>query len=100
MCTGGSGASVGPDQVFRLEPPRNGRLTATLSPGPNNLRFVLMVTTNCGVVDQGCVGSAVSARAGDSVSLTVDVVAGTTYYLVVDHPGQPGGSFFLDLALP
>jgi hypothetical protein len=100
MCTGGSGASVGPDQVFRLDPPRNGRLTATLSPGPNNLRFVLMVTTNCGVVDQGCVGSAVSARAGDGVSLAIDVVAGTTYYLIVDHPGQPGGSFFLDLALP
>jgi hypothetical protein len=72
-------------------------MTLTLTPGPANLRYVLSLTTNCGAVDMGCVGSAVSARAGDGVTLAVDVEAGVTYWLVVDHPGQPGGSFLLDV---
>ncbi len=97
QCSGGAGLSGGPDQVFRLEPPRAGRMTPTLTPGPANLRYVLSLTTNCGAVDMGCVGSAVSARAGDGVTLAVDVEAGVTYWLVVDHPGQPGGSFLLDV---
>jgi hypothetical protein len=92
------GASTGPDQVFVITPERDGRLNVALTPGPD-IRFILTLTTNCNAPDQACTGGALAAQNGQQVQVGANVVAGTPYYLVVDHLGMPGGAFFLDVTL-
>jgi hypothetical protein len=93
-----NGASTGPDQVFSITPDRPGRLTVALTPGPD-IRFILTLTTACATPDQACTGSAIAAQNGQVVQVSANVQAGTTYSLVVDHLGAPGGAFALDVAL-
>jgi hypothetical protein len=84
--------------VFVITPDRNGRLNVALTPGPD-IRFILTLTTNCNAPDQACTGGALAAQNGQQVQVGANVVAGTPYYLVVDHLGMPGGAFFLDVTL-
>ncbi len=92
------GATVGPDQVFALTPDHNGRLTVNLTAGPA-LRFALSLSTNCAQPDNACLASALAAQNSQSISVAADVVAGTTYYLTVDHLGGGGGAFALETAI-
>ena len=93
-----AGASTGPDQVFAITPDRAGRLNVALTPGPA-IRFILSLTTSCATPDQDCTAGAIAPGNGQPVQLGANVAVGTTYYLIVDHVGAPGGGFFLDVTL-
>ena len=69
-----------------------------IRPGPA-IRFILSLTTSCATPDQDCTAGAIAPGNGQPVQLGANVAAGTTYYLIVDHVGAPGGGFFLDVTL-
>ena len=87
--------SFGPDQVFRVDLPEARRLRATLTPAAD-LDVVLSVVGQCGAPDDTCAGGANAGGRGAVESLEVQLEAGT-WYLVVDHPGNAGGPFLLEV---
>ena len=88
-------STFGPDQVFRidLEAPR--RVRATVTPAAD-LDVVLSVVGNCGAPDDDCAGGANAGARGVAEEVDVQLEAGT-WYLVVDHPGNAGGPFLLEV---
>ncbi|MSP72386.1 MAG: hypothetical protein EXR76_09405 [Myxococcales bacterium] len=98
-CPNAGSPTVGPDQVFVFTPARAGQLDVVVTPGPNDVRFAVSLATNCGNLDASCIASAHAPMAGRPAMLSAAVVAGTQYTLVLDHVGQLGGSFFLDVSL-
>ena len=98
-CPNAGSPTVGPDQVFVFTPARAGQLDVVVTPGPNDVRFAVSLATNCGNLDASCIASAHAPMAGRPAMLSAAVVAGTEYTLVLDHVGQLGGSFFLDVSL-
>jgi hypothetical protein len=81
---------------YRFDSPLNGSITVTLAPTEHDLDLVVLAadsTHGCDVTQ--CV--AASQHGGlTSETLTIPVVAGQTYYLVVDGPGA-GGAYGLTL---
>ncbi len=88
-------STFGPEQVFRidLEAPR--RIRATVTPAAD-VNVVLSVLGNCGAPDAGCAGGANAGGRGAAEEVDVQLDAGT-WYLVVDHPGNAGGPFLLEV---
>ena len=94
MCPPGL-QTFGPDQVFRIELAEARRVRATLTPAAD-VDVVLQVVGGCGAPDDSCAGSSNAGAHGVVESVDVQLDAGT-WYLVVDHPGNAGGAFLLEV---
>ncbi len=87
--------TFGPDQAFRIDLDAPRRVRASVKPAAN-IDVVLYVVSSCGDVDGTCAGGANAGGAGVTEAVDVQLDAGT-WYLVVDHAGNTGGPFLLDV---
>ena len=90
--------TAGVDQAFRIEVPARGTLRATVTPGPLDSDPILYAVTDCDAVDDTCVASSGAAGPSEPESIAVEVEPGT-YFIVVDHEGNRGGAFLLEVVL-
>jgi hypothetical protein len=87
-------------EVSTLVRGKKARLFSTEGLGVNDVSKVIvdmMQHIGTGGLAIASIDSVINAQSGIPMTLAVDVEAGVTYWLVVDHPGQPGGSFLLDV---
>ena len=98
--TGGWGNNA-PDEAYAFDPPTDGNYTITLNAAYDSNLFVV---TDCGDVDNSCVGGDEVVGSGNQESLSLDLSAGTTYYILVDGwsgAGAAGGySLTVDYSQP
>ena len=87
--------TAGPEQVFRLDlaAPQALRITAVSGASTD---VALYVTSDCAQVDAGCAGGHNAVGNGLAETLDVDLAAGT-WFVVVDHVGNQGGPFLLEI---
>lgn len=115
-CTGGASASsgprgasytgtgTGPDKAYRIKTDANCTLTITADPTGTEDMALIVYQTNCSnsLADCACVDD--TGAAGAAESITLDAVAGTDYFIVVDGysagatPPGPAGAFTLSIA--
>ncbi|TNF38479.1 MAG: lamin tail domain-containing protein, partial [Deltaproteobacteria bacterium] len=79
---GGATNDGGKDEVWSFTPTATGEYVVTLTPTTNNLFLYAFSDSACG--DAECFGTKDGAGAGAAETLTLGVVAGQTYYIVVD----------------
>lgn len=93
-------AFSGPEMIFRLDPSDSGSMTVTLNSWAGT-DFSLSLRTACGDVSSefACVNDIGPNDFGDEV-LHAEVVAGQTYYLVVDGATGGAGPFFVYIDIP
>ena len=95
--TGGWGAGSS-DHAYAFEPAANGTYHITLSGFDSNL----YVVTDCSDVNGSCVGGDEEVGGSATETLTLNLSAGTTYYIIVDgwnNSGNTTGSYTLTVDL-
>lgn len=115
-CTGGgtagslpfgaiyTGTGTGPDQAFAIRTDANCTLTLSMTPtgGQDLALFLFQNQCSSNLADCGCVDDA--GTANQTESITLNAVAGTQYYMVVDGysaqatPPGPSGPFDISVA--
>lgn len=93
-CPAGS-TTNGKDQAFRFELAAAVRVRIRATPD-GDADLTLYVTTDCGDIDGACVGGVNGAGRGGIEVLELELPAGVSY-LVIDHTGNRGGPFFLEV---
>ena len=84
-----------PDQVWSFVPAETGLYAITLSA---DFDSNLYVVTDCADVDGTCVGGDEDAGAGEAEELELQLLANTTYYIIVDAWGGPvAGTYTLSV---
>lgn len=99
-----TGTGTGPDQAFAIRTDANCTLTLTMTPTSNQDLALMLYQTQCSsnLADCGCVDD--TGVAGAAESITLNAVAGTQYYMVVDGysaqaaPPGPSGTFDISVA--
>jgi hypothetical protein len=91
---GAAGAAAN-DVAYSFTPTTSATYRLTLS--GTNFDSALYVTTDCANVDGTCVGAVDNACSGCAESVSVNLTAGTTYYIVVDGSSNGKGTYNLGI---
>jgi hypothetical protein len=95
-CTSVSGSEL----IYQFTAPTTDKYTVTLS-SFSGADFTLSIRSACGddASEIACV-STPATFGEDNELLAIGAIAGTTYFVMVDTVGSPGGDFDLDIEVP